>query len=248
MKISIITVCYNAKEHIGNCIKSVIEQKYPHIEYIIIDGGSNDGTLDIIKGFKSDISVLVSEPDMGIYHALNKGIAMATGDCIGIMHSDDFFADDTILLKVANAYMENDIDILYGNLNYVDRNDTQKVVRRWRSENYNDKLLLRGWMPAHPTFYAKRNCYLAFGDYDLQFKSASDYDLMLRFLYKTPFKKYFLNIVMVKMRVGGTSNKTFRNRYIANREDYLALIKNKIPNPYIVTFFKPIRKIIQFFG
>lgn len=248
MKISIITVCYNAQEHIGNCIRSVICQKYPDVEYIIIDGASKDDTIDIIKEFDSGISVLVSEPDKGIYDALNKGIAMATGDCIGIMHADDFFSDDTVLVKVADAFKNNDIDILYGNLDYVNRSDTYKVVRRWRSENYNDKLLLKGWMPAHPTFYVKRSCYLAYGAYDLKYKSASDYDLMLRFLYHTPLKKYFLNTIMVKMREGGTSNKTFLNRWIANREDYLALKNNKIPYPYIVTLFKPIRKILQFFG
>ena len=247
MKISIITVCYNAQEYIGSCIKSVIDQKYPDVEYIIIDGGSKDNTLNIIKEFSNDISVLVSEPDLGIYHALNRGIALATGDCIGIMHADDFFADDNVLLRVAEVFEDKDVDILYGNLDYVDREDTQKVVRKWRSEIYSNKLLLRGWMPAHPTFYAKRACYAALGNYNLRYKSASDYDLMLRFLYKTSFKKYFLNIVMVKMRVGGISNKNFRNRLSANREDYLALKINKIPFSYLVTLFKPIRKILQYF-
>jgi glycosyltransferase involved in cell wall biosynthesis len=248
MKISIITVCYNAQEHIANCIKSVIDQNYSHIEYIVIDGGSTDNTLNIIKDFASHISILISEKDKGIYYALNKGIALATGEYIGIMHADDFFADENVLNKVANAIKHNPIDILYGNLDYVDRIDTTKIVRKWRSENYKDNLLLKGWMPAHPTFYAKKTCFIKYGDYDTQFKSASDYDLMLRFLYKSSFKKFYLDIVMVKMRVGGTSNKSFKNRMIANREDYLALKKNGIPFPYFISIFKPFRKILQFFG
>ncbi|TAH00979.1 MAG: glycosyltransferase [Sphingobacteriales bacterium] len=247
MKISLITVCYNAESNITDCLKSVKSQDYPNLEYIIVDGGSNDATLDIVNKFSDIISILISEPDKGIYDALNKGIAAASGDIIGIMHSDDFFAQSNILTEVAKAFITNKADLLYGNLDYVNRINIKKITRRWRSQEYDDQLFLNGWMPAHPTFYAKKSCFLTSGNYDLRFKSAADYDLMLRFFYKTNYKKYFLNIVMVKMRVGGKSNVTLSNRWYANREDYQSLKKNLIPFPLKIILFKPLRKIWQFF-
>lgn len=247
MKISLITVCYNAESNITDCLKSVALQDYPNVEYIVVDGGSNDATLEILNKFSKTISVLISEPDNGIYDALNKGISIASGDVIGIMHSDDFFAQPNVLSEVAKAFVKNNVDLLYGNLDYVKRKNTQIIIRKWRSQQYNDKLFQNGWMPAHPTFYAKKSCFDSHGNYDLRIKSAADYDLMLRFFYKTPFKKFFLNMVMVKMRVGGKSNVTLKNRWYANREDYYSLKKNLIPFPLKVIFFKPIRKIWQFF-
>lgn len=247
MKISLITVCYNAESNITDCLKSVALQDYPNLEYIIVDGGSSDATLEILKKYSNIISILISEPDKGIYDALNKGIAAASGNVIGIMHSDDFFAQANILSEVAQAFITNDADLLYGNLDYVKRKNTNIITRKWRSQQYSDQLFLNGWMPAHPTFYAKKSCFLSFGNYDLRYKSAADYDLMLRFFYKTPFKKFFLNMVMVKMRVGGKSNVTLSNRWYANREDYQSLKKNSIPFPLKVILFKPLRKIWQFF-
>lgn len=248
MKISLITVCYNAETSILDCLKSVTQQDYYDVEYIVIDGGSTDGTLAIINNFIHKISILISEPDYGIYDALNKGLALSTGDVIGIMHSDDFFAQSNILSEVAKAFNNNNNDILYGNLDYVNRNNTNKISRKWRSKNYNDKLFLKGWMPAHPTFYAKKSCYLKLGNYNLAYKSAADYDLMLRFCYKTTYKKFFLNLIMVKMRVGGKSNVTLNNRWYANREDYQVLKKNLIPYPAKIIFYKPLSKIWQFFS
>ncbi len=247
MKISLITVCYNAESNITDCLKSVALQDYIDLEYIIVDGGSTDSTLQILKKFSKIISILISEPDKGIYDALNKGISLANGDIIGILHSDDFFAQHNILTKVANAFITQKADLLYGNLDYVNRIYTNKITRRWRSQTYNDQLFLNGWMPAHPTFYAKKSCFLLLGNYDLNFKSAADYDLMLRFFYKTNLKKYFLDIVMVKMRVGGKSNASLSNRWFANREDYQSLKKNLIPFPLKIILFKPLRKIWQFF-
>lgn len=247
MKISLITVCYNAETNITACLKSVAAQDYPNLEYIIVDGASTDGTLEILEKFSNSISIQISEPDKGIYDALNKGITVATGDVVGIMHSDDFFANPNILSQVANAFTHHKIDLLYGNLDYVKRTNTNKITRKWRSQNYTDNLFLNGWMPAHPTFYAKKNCFSKLGNYDLNFKSAGDYDLMLRFFYKTNLKKFFLDMVMVKMRVGGKSNVSLSNRWFANREDYQALKKNAIPYPIKIILFKPLRKIWQFF-
>ncbi|TAF79401.1 MAG: glycosyltransferase [Sphingobacteriales bacterium] len=247
MKISIITVCYNAQNYIAQCVQSVLNQDYKNIEYIVIDGNSKDNTLPILQKFSFAINILVSEPDKGIYDAINKGIALATGDCIGILHADDFYAHEKVLSQVAQAFNSQPIDILYGNLDYVQRNDINSIVRKWRSQNYTDALIENGWMPAHPTFYVKKQCYITYGNYDNYFTSAADYDLMLRMMYKTSLKKYFLNTLMVKMRIGGASNITFKNRWLANRQDYQALLKNKVPYPLKAILCKPFRKILQFF-
>ncbi|TAE35066.1 MAG: glycosyltransferase [Sphingobacteriales bacterium] len=247
MKITIITVCYNAQNFISQCVQSVLNQDYSNIEYIVIDGNSQDNTLAILKQYGTGIDVLISEPDKGIYDAINKGIALATGNCIGVLHADDFYAHANVLSQVAKAFMSHPIDILYGNLDYVSRINHNLIVRKWRSHNYSDFLLENGWMPAHPTFYAKKECFLKYGNYDICLTSAADYDLMLRFLYKTPLEKFFLNLVMVKMRTGGASNITFKNRWLANRQDYHSLKKNNIPFPFKAILFKPFRKILQFF-
>lgn len=246
MKISLITVCFNAQNYISKCINSVALQDYGNVEYIVVDGGSTDNTLQILNQHQHLITKLVTEPDKGIYDAINKGIALSTGDVVGVLHADDFFAANNILSKVAEVFLTQNADLLYGNLDYVNRTYTHKITRKWRSNAYHDNLFLKGWMPAHPTFYAKKSCFLALGNYDLNFKSAADYDLMLRFFYKTPLKKVFLNIVMVKMRIGGKSNVNFANRWKANREDYLSLVKNKIPFAFVVSFLKPISKLFQF--
>lgn len=247
MKISVISVSYNAQNYIAQCVQSVLNQNYNNIEYIVIDGNSNDNTLSILKNFGNAIDILISETDKGIYDAINKGIALATGDIIGILHADDYFANNAVLSLVAEAFNVHNIDVLYGNLDYVNKINTNVVVRKWRSHIYSNNLINNGWMPAHPTFYAKKECFIKYGNYDVSFSSAADYDLMLRFLYKTNLKKYYLNVVMVKMRTGGASNVTYKNRWLANRQDYQILKKNQIPFPLKAILFKPFRKILQFF-
>ncbi len=248
MKISIITATYNSQQHLESCIKSVIAQKDVDLEYIIVDGQSTDQTLAIINQYKNHIAVVVSEKDNGIYDALNKGLAVATGEVIGILHSDDFFPNDDILKQVVNVFEKPIINIVYGNLDYVDRADPQKIIRKWRSKPFHKNLFNWGWMPAHPTFYARKNLFKRLGNYNLTYKSAADYDLMLRFMYKNLNQSYFLNKTMVKMRVGGLSNQSFRNRWRANREDLQAMKNNGLSFPYITVVLKPLRKLTQFFA
>ncbi len=246
MKISVITVCRNAEEFIAHCITSVLSQRYNNIEYIIIDGNSSDSTLSVISTFKNGISALISGNDKGIYDAMNKGIALATGDVIGILNADDFFADDTALERIAEKFAQTNADIIYGNLWYVDRDNLNKVTRRWISKPYTKNLFQWGWMPAHPTFYARKELFQRYGNYNLDFKSAADYELMLRFMHKTNTKSVFIDHLLVKMRIGGVSNQSVKNRASANLNDLKAMRLNGIKWPWIAILLKPVRKIWQF--
>jgi glycosyltransferase involved in cell wall biosynthesis len=248
MKISLITVTYNSGEFLEECIQSVISQSYNDLEYIIIDGGSTDPTISIIHKYKPFISFFITEPDLGIYDAMNKGIALATGDVIGILNGDDFFADDLVLNRIAEEFQKNKADIVYGNLWYVARQNSAKIVRKWISKSYTNRSMQYGWMPAHPTFYAKRKLFTEYGNYNLLYKSAADYDLMLRFLFKHQRSSSFVNKVFVKMRTGGVSNQSINNRLKASINDRKAMKNNGINWPWLSIVFKPLRKIEQFFN
>jgi glycosyltransferase involved in cell wall biosynthesis len=244
-KISIITVVFNAQNTIERCINSVLAQKFKNIEYIIIDGGSTDDTCKIINDYRENIDVFMSEPDNGIYDAMNKGIALATGDVIGIINADDFLADEDVLYNIAKEFAEKDIRILYGDLDYIDRGD--KLIRKWRSGKYSRGMFNWGWMPPHPTFYCKRSLFDQLGVYKLDYGSAGDYELMLRFIHSNDINAYYLNKVLVKMVVGGVSNKSLRNRVSAMYFDLKAMRNNDILLPVVTLLFKPLRKITQFF-
>ena len=247
MKISIITVTYNAGAFLKTCMDSVQQQTHPDIQYIVIDGLSSDNTLDIAASY-GIVSQLVSENDNGMYDALNKGIAMATGEVIGILHADDFFACETVLEKVAAAFNNSHADVLYGDLSYVDQQDIRRVIRKWKSRSYRKGLFQWGWMPAHPTFYAKRELFERYGNYRLDMGSAADYELMMRFLHKHNVKSHYLPDEMVKMRTGGMSNSSLSARIKANRADIRAMKLNGIKYPYLAAVLKPLRKIPQFLG
>lgn len=247
MKISIITVVLNAEEFLEQCIRSVISQTHPEIEYIIIDGGSSDSSLAIIQQYSDKVSVVVSEKDNGIYDAMNKGISLATGEVIGILNADDFFADDRVIADIAAAF-SGDTDIVYGDLWYVGRRDPAKAIRKWISGPYSDLAIQWGWMPAHPTFYARRSLFSKLGNYNLKFKSVSDYEIMLRFLYLNKSKSIYLNRVFVKMRVGGISNRSLSNRLQASLNDMKAMRSNKITLPWLKILIKPLRKVNQYFN
>lgn len=245
MKISIITVVFNGVETIEDCIKSIIGQTYPDIEHIIIDGGSTDGTLDVIKKYNGNIAKVVSEPDNGLYDAMNKGIKTATGDVIGILNSDDLYADNFVIENVVKYFSDTNADSCYGNLIYVDKDNTNKVVRYWNAGDYSRKRFRRGWMPPHPTFFARKSIYEKYGYMNLAFPLAADYELMLRFLYKYEVSTIYIPKVLVKMRAGGTSTPGLYT-VKAVIENYRAWKVNGLrPNPY--TFIlKPLSKILQY--
>lgn len=245
MKVSIITATYNSASTVTDTLNCVKNQSYRNIEHIIVDGLSKDDTLQVVAGFPH-VSKVVSEKDKGIYDAMNKGIALASGDIIGILNSDDFYSHQDIIGDVVRKMEEEKADLLYADLEYVDKNNPNKVVRLWRSGKYGEKSFQMGWMPPHPTFFVKRKVYEQYGMFNLQLKSAADYELMLRFMYKHKVKAAYLAEVIVKMRVGGASNKSLQHRIRANREDQLAWQLNGL-KPYPFTFlFKPMRKVFQF--
>ena len=247
MKISIITATYNSAKTIQGAIDSVRSQDYQNIEHIIVDGLSSDGTTEILEQNKDSIANWVSEKDLGIYDALNKGIDMATGDVVGILHSDDEFASDSAISQVAkNFTSEKDIDACYGDLVYVDQNEMGKVIRNWKSKAYSSELFYRGWMPAHPTFFLKREFYNRYGKYDLSFYTAADYELMLRMFLKHNVKAEYIPQVLVKMRVGGQSNVSWKNRWIANQEDARSWKVNGLQAKWYTRWAKPLSKLTQF--
>jgi len=244
MRVSIITVCYNSAETIEDTIKSVLEQDYNNIEYIVIDGGSTDGTNAIIQQYRDQISYYISEPDKGIYDAMNKGVEAATGELIGILNSDDLYFNKSVISDIIGKIGVN--DGIYADLIYVDQKNINRIRRIWRSGKYSRKAFLWGWMPPHPTFFVKKKCYNKYGLYDLALKTASDYELMLRFLYKHKISIAYLPEVIIKMRTGGVSNLSIKNRIIANREDKKSWKINQL-KPNIFTFLmKPLRKLGQF--
>lgn len=246
MKISLITVAYNSEETIEETILSVLAQKNVDLEYIIIDGGSNDNTISIINKYKEDIDIFLSEKDNGIYDAMNKGIQLANGEIIGILNSDDVFASSSVLSQVITLFEKSNADALYGDLVYVDRYDLNAIKRKWISGEYAKGDFIKGWMPPHPTFYVKKEVYDKYGIFNLNFTSAADYEIMLRFIHKNEIGIVYLPIVMVKMRQGGKSNASITNRLKANREDKKAWEVNGLkPGPFTL-IRKPISKLTQF--
>lgn len=246
MKVSIITVSFNSGLTISDTIASVACQSYPDIEYIVVDGGSKDDTLDIVQQNVEHISKWISEPDGGIYFGMNKGLEMATGDIIGIINSDDFFAYPEVIADVVDVFDQKSADAVYSDLVYVSENDVKAIKRRWISGEYDRKKFLSGWMPPHPTFFLKREHYKNFGKFNTDFRLAADYEIMLRMLYRHQLKAAYLPKVTVKMRMGGASNANYQNRIEANREDRKAWKLNQLKMPWYTSYLKPIRKVGQF--
>lgn len=247
MKVTIITVVFNGEKYLKNCIDSILDQDYKDIEYIVIDGGSTDGSLSIIKSYSNQIHYFISEQDKGMYDALNKGIKMATGDVIGILNADDILASNDVISSIIREFQDKNADAVYGNLNYIDLNTPKKIIRRWISKQFIKKDIQLGWMPAHPTLYLKKELFTSFGSYSLDFGTAADYELMVRFLYVYQVKARYLNKLIVNMRVGGMSNSSLKQRYLALINDYRAIKKNKLPFPLMTIFLKKVSKLQQFF-
>lgn len=246
MKISIITVSYNSEKTIRDTIDSVVQQNYHDIEYIIVDGNSKDKTVEIIKSYGNKISKFISESDKGIYDAMNKGIQLASGDIVGILNSDDFYADADVLKNVAQNFTDT-IDGVYADLVYVDATNTSKIIRTWKSGPYKEGAFGKGWMPPHPTFFVRRNIYQKFGVFTDKLKSAADYELMLRFIHKEKIRLAYLPKIIVKMRAGGASNSSIKNRIKANKEDRMAWKMNGLKPGLFTLIRKPLSKLNQFF-
>jgi len=228
MKISIITVTFACAQTVGDCLASVAGQSYAEREHILIDGASTDGTLAVLEAHRSALAVLVSEPDGGIYDALNKGIALATGDIVGFLHADDLYADGDVLARVAEAFADPAVEAVYGDLVYVAKEDTGRVIRHWRSGAYSRKRLAWGWMPPHPTLYLRRSVYQRLGLFNTRYRIAADYDLMLRVLSGMTGRVVYLPEVLVRMRMGGASNRSLRHVVRKSWEDYRALRANRV--------------------
>jgi len=251
MKISIITVVYNNQETIQCAIDSVLSQDYDDVEYVIVDGASIDGTIEVIEkviGSHPYKNIkFISEKDEGMYDAINKGIKIASGDIVGILHSDDFFADDRVIEKVMDTFEKTNADCLWGDLLYVDKNNTEKVIRYWRSCEYRDGFFKKGWMPPHPAFFAKKQVYEKYGYFDTDLEISADYEIMLRFLHKYRISTGYLPEVLVRMRLGGLSNSSLKNVVRKSREDLKAWKLNDLKGRVPAVFLKNISKIPQFF-
>jgi glycosyltransferase involved in cell wall biosynthesis len=278
MKLSIITVCYNSAATIRDAVDSVLEQEGVELEYIVIDGQSSDETVDVLKTYGERVTHLVSEPDHGIYDAMNKGVALATGDVVGILNSDDFYADASVLSEVVTAFEGNrepgtrhtappshdgghegkqpstinhrsstaHVDCVYGDLDYVDAEDTDRVVRAWRSGELTHRAFRRGWHPAHPTFFVRRSVYERVGTFNLDLKIAADYEFMLRVLERDQAKAAYLPRVLVKMRTGGASNASIKNILQANLQCWQAWRLNGLGWSPLPILAKPLSKLKQF--
>lgn len=246
MRISVVTAVYNRVDTVGSAIDSVQAQTYRDVEHVIQDGGSSDGTLDVVRGLANGSTKLVSERDHGIYDAINRGIGNATGDVIGLMHSDDLLAHAHVLEMVAQAFEDPLVSGVYGDLQYVAAHDLNKVVRHWRSGEFDPAKLRRGWMPPHPTVYLRRDIFEQYGLYDTSFTIAADYDAMLRYLSRDKVKLRYIPSVLVKMRLGGASNRSMGQILKKSREDYRAIRKNRVGGLSTLAA-KNFSKIGQFF-
>lgn len=228
MKISIVTAVYNREATIAQAIRSVKSQTHANVEHLVIDGASRDGTLAAVEVMRHGRMRVVSEPDRGIYDALNKGVSLAAGDVVGLMHSDDFFAHDRVLEKVAAAFAIPGVMAVYGDLDYVAAADETRIVRRWRSGSYSVAKLRRGWMPPHPSLYLRREVFERHGVYDTTYRIAADYDAILRWFSREDLQPVYIPEVLVKMRLGGASNRSLGNLIRKSREDYRALKANGV--------------------
>ncbi|HJA86835.1 MAG TPA: glycosyltransferase [Candidatus Bacteroides avicola] len=221
MKISIVTVTFNSAYTLSNTIDSIFSQTYKNVEYIIVDGASKDNTLDIIRTYESQFNgrmKWISEPDRGLYDAMNKGIRMATGDVVGILNSDDFFTSNDVLEKVAESFTDNDVDAVYGDIHFVRSDDLNRCVRYYSSRIFRRGLMRLGFIPAHPSFYCRRECFEKYGCYKTDYKIAADFDLLLRFIYVHRIRIKYLPMDMVTMRLGGASTSGLKSRMTCMKE------------------------------
>jgi len=246
MKISIISATYDSAPTIASCINSVNKQTHSYIEHIIIDGVSKDNTLEIIKATPNRVTKIISEPDQGIYDAMNKGIKLATGDIIGILNSDDFYATSDIIQKVVERFKEANCDAVYGNLDFVDQTNTEKIIRHWQSSPFIPDSFKKGWHPPHPTFFVRKEIYDRYGLFDISLNVSADFELMLRFIEKHQIKVSYLDETIVKMRYGGESTGSLKKIIEGNRNIMRAFKKNGIKVSPFYPALRLIPKLKQF--
>lgn len=246
MKVSIITVVRNNEDSIFNAIDCIKKQSYKDIEHVIVDGQSTDSTWDVIKSNRSEKMVLIRGPDDGIYDALNKGINRASGEIIGILHSDDLFADQSVIQNVVDEFKKNKPDFVYGDLLYINQKSPHKVIRKWISGEFLKKKLRYGWMPPHPTIFLKSEIYSQIGGYDKKYKISADYKFILQLFSRSNITWIYIPRVLVKMRMGGLSNKNFSSIITKTKEDLLALKQTGVGG-LLTVFYKNTRKLKQFF-
>lgn len=247
MKVSIITATYNSAKTIRDTLKSLEEQTYKNIEYIIVDGASKDNTLEVIKDNCTRVTKIISEPDRGIYDALNKGIAAATGDIVGFLHSDDLFASNDSVVNLVAAFKAGTHNAIYADLDYVAQDNTDKVIRHWVSGQFKPTKLQLGWMPAHPTFYMSKVMYQQLGNFSLDYPIAADYDSVLRYFNSGKLRVAYLPQVLVKMRVGGASNNSLQNIKRKIKEEIMIMRRNGVFYP-LALIMKRLTKLHQYFN
>lgn len=244
MKVSIITVSLNAVTSIADTLTSVASQSYANIEHIVIDGGSTDGTQEVIKLYPH-VAKFISEPDKGLYDAMNKGLAMSTGDIVVILNADDFYAHSGIVDQVVKTFKSHQVDAVYGDLVYVNAHYST-VTRTWKAGSYRRDKFYQGWMVPHPTFFVKRELYDRLGYFNTTLKYAADYELMLRFMFKQHISTFYIPETLVVMKTGGKSNSSLKNRWTINREDRKAWSINHLQPHLFTLILKPLRKLTQY--
>jgi len=248
MKITIITVCYNSALHIEDAINSVASQDYPDIEHIVIDGNSDDGTQQILEKHSNKLAYWISEPDNGVYDAMNKGILKATGDVIGILNSDDFYFDEHVISKVVKAFSDEDIDAVYGDLIFVDPKNLNRTVRTYSSKSWYPDKFAKGYMPAHPTFFVRKKFYGKYGLFETDYQIAADYEMLIRLLYVHQLKYKYLPMKLVKMRIGGVSSSGIKSNIILNKEIVRACRKHGIKTNVLKIYPKYFKKVFELFN
>lgn len=245
LKVSIITAVYNREEFIANAIASIKEQDYSSIEHIVVDGNSTDNTVRVVRNYMLPNTVLISESDEGIYDAINKGIHLSSGEIIGLLHSDDFFMHKSIISEIAEIFEDPTIDAVYGDLEYVSKKNPANVIRHWHAGCFSKIKLRWGWMPPHPTLFLRRRVFESLGVYDVTFRISSDYDAVLRYFGKGNVKSRYISKVIVRMRVGGESNKSLASIFRKSQEDFRCLRHNKVGGIGAL-FWKNFSKLRQF--
>jgi len=245
MKVSIITTTYNSEATVKDTLESVNIQDYPNIEHILVDGRSTDNTVDIIRSFPH-VAQYVSEEDQGLYDAINKGIMMSTGDVVGILNSDDFFPDRNVISSIVRAFETHKVDAVYGDIAFVRPENLHKIVRYYSSKKFHAGKFAWGYMPAHPSFYAKKSCFEKLGYYQLDYKIAADFELLMRFFTNKTIRTFYLEKVIVYMRTGGVSNKNALSRYILNKEIIKSCRENGVNTNMFLLSLKYLSKVFEY--